>query len=266
MAETLRDIIRPIGLGALSVSFLGLLVHYLFTKMFGPAREKTDTPPARDVERYRKPARVLHWVEAGAFVILLVTGLSMYTSGTGASPAAWLRSTHQVAAAVFIVAPLIYLLFNRRRSLKTIKEAFTWEEADYRWIITVPRVYFLRDESGLPPMGYLNPAQKLWWLSVTVLGPVSVLTGITMGLAGSNTGVFQWAALFHDASFLIITGMFLLHVYLSVVNPPEATGEESWSAMTTGKISGEYARTHHLRWYEEIGREKTEKREQDDNT
>lgn len=32
----------------------------------------------REVERYRKPTRILHWVHASAFIVLFLTGLALF--------------------------------------------------------------------------------------------------------------------------------------------------------------------------------------------
>ena len=43
--------------------------------------------------------------------------------------------------------------------------------------------------------------------------------------------------------------MFLLHIYLGVFHPMMT---EAWSSITGGKISEEYAKKHHAKWYAEV--------------
>ena len=57
----------------------------------------------------------------------------------------------------------------------------------------------------------------------------------------------------HDISFIATGTMFFLHIYLGVFHPLMT---ESWNAMASGKISKEYAKAHHARWYAEISKDK----------
>jgi formate dehydrogenase subunit gamma len=62
-------------------------------------------------------------------------------------------------------------------------------------------------------------------------------------------------SLVHDISFIVAGAMFLLHIYLGAFHPKV---QEAWQAMTKGKISTEYARTHHGKWYADKYGEKKE--------
>jgi len=57
----------------------------------------------------------------------------------------------------------------------------------------------------------------------------------------------------HDVAFITTGTMFFVHVYLSVFHPMMA---EAWDSMAKGRVSAEYARKHHGKWYEELAREK----------
>ena len=104
------------------------------------------------VERYRKPTRILHWVHAGAFVVLFLTGLILFIPQLGIlAQDSWSRVIHRIAAVVFIVAPLIYIPMNLKATMKGIKEAFTWGTEDIGWLQAAPRYYMLSDEEAMPP-------------------------------------------------------------------------------------------------------------------
>ena len=60
----------------------------------------------------------------------------------------------------------------------------------------------------------------------------------------------------HDVSFIVTGTMFFLHIYLGVFHPMMT---EAWNAMTSGKISAEYAKAHHGKWYTETEQGKKEK-------
>jgi cytochrome b subunit of formate dehydrogenase len=61
----------------------------------------------------------------------------------------------------------------------------------------------------------------------------------------------------HDVAFIATGLMFFVHIYMSVVHPlvrPLRTG--AWNSMARGKVSVDYARSHHAKWYEEVTKAK----------
>ena len=59
----------------------------------------------------------------------------------------------------------------------------------------------------------------------------------------------------HDVAFIALGAMLFVHVYLSVIHPlmrPLATG--AWSSMARGKVSAEYAKAHHGKWYARVSK------------
>lgn len=212
----------------------------------------------QEVEKYRKPTRILHWVHAGAFVVLFLTGLVLFIPPLGPlAQDSWTRLLHRVAAIVFIAAPLIYIPMNWKTTLNGLKEAFTWGAEDLGWLKAAPRYYFLCDEGAMPPQGHMNTGQKMWWFLVLVFGLLLVITGAIMWFAKTTAPavLLQWVVFVHDLAFIVTGVMFFVHIYMSVVHPlvrPLRTG--AWSSMARGKVSAEYAKTHHGKWYEEITR------------
>jgi len=212
----------------------------------------------QEVERYRKPTRILHWIHAGAFTILFVTGLILFIPPLGfLAQDSWTRVLHRLAAVFFVAAPLIYIPLNWKATLKGIKDAFTWGIEDMGWVIAAPRYYFLADEEAMPPQDHMNTGQKMWWLMVIVFGIVFIITGLIMWFFKelAPAALLQWMVLIHDIAFIATASMFFVHIYLSVIHPlmrPLHTG--AWSSMARGKVSAEYAKSHHGKWYEKISK------------
>jgi len=210
----------------------------------------------QEIERYRKPTRVLHWVHAGAFVILFLTGLVLFIPPLGfLAQDSWTRVIHRIVAVVFVVAPLIYIPMNWKATWKGIKEAFTWGVEDIGWLRAAPRYYFLCDEKEMPPQGHMNTGQKMWWFLALIFGVLFVITGAIMWFAKTAAvpALLQWMVFIHDIAFIVTGAMLFVHIYLSVAHPlmrPTRVG--AWSSMARGKVSVEYAKSHHGKWYEEV--------------
>jgi formate dehydrogenase subunit gamma len=211
-----------------------------------------------EVEKYRKSIRVLHWIHSGAFVLLFLTGLVLFIPGLGfLAEDSWTRLIHRIGAAIFVIIPIIYLIINPKSAGRGLKEAFTWGSEDMGWLQAAPRYYFLGDEKDMPPQGAMNTGQKLWWLIVIVFGVLFVITGAPMwfGKASAPPAVLQWMVFVHDVAFIVTGAMFFLHIYLGVFHPLMT---EAWSSITGGKISAEYAKKHHGKWYAEVTKGKEE--------
>ena len=210
----------------------------------------------REVEKYRKPTRILHWVHAGSFCVLFLTGLVLFIPQLGIiAQDSWTRVLHRIAAVIFIIAPLIYIPMNWEATKRGIKDAFTWGADDIGWLIAAPRYYFFGDEKIMPPQGHMNTGQKMWWFLVLVFGAVFVITGAVMWFAKTSAppAVLQWMVFIHDIAFIVTGAMLFVHIYLGVIHPLMT---ESWGAIVRGKISAEYAKKHHAKWYEEVAKGK----------
>ena len=211
-----------------------------------------------EVEKYRKSTRVLHWIHTGAFVLLFLTGLVLFVPQLGIlAQDSWTRIIHRIAAVLFTVVPLIYLIIKPKASWQGIKDAFSWGITDIGWLKAAPRYYFLGDDKDMPPQGHMNTGQKMWWFIVLVFGVLFVISGLIMWFAKTTAApaLLQWMVLLHDVSFIVTGAMLFVHVYLGVIHPLMT---ESWKAITGGKISAEYAKSHHGKWYEEVAGTKEE--------
>jgi formate dehydrogenase subunit gamma len=123
------------------------------------------------------------------------------------------------------------------------------------WLKAAPRFYFLGDKSAMPPQGHMNTGQKMWFLLAIIFGTAFVITGLIMwfGKTTLAPSVLLWTVFLHDIAFIVTGVMLFVHIYLGVLHPMMT---ESWRAMAKGKISSEYAKTHHAKWYEEVTKRK----------
>jgi len=212
-----------------------------------------------EVEKYRRPVRILHWIHSGAFIVLFLTGLTLFMPQLSfLAMGRWTHLIHRASAAIFVGAPVLYLAILPKSAARGLKQAFTWGGDDLKWLKAAPRYYFLGDEKGMPPQGALNSGQKIWWFLTIVSGVSFAVTGVVMWFfkTSAPAPVLKQMVFAHDISFIVTGAMFLLHLYLGVFHPKMT---EAWNAMAKGRISAEYAKKHHGKWYAEISGDKEEK-------
>lgn len=206
----------------------------------------------KGIIKYTTGVRVLHWLNTAAFVFLFLTGLFLFIPQLGPLAAGgWTRAIHRVAAVFFVLIPLFFLFANWKPSWEKIKKAFEWGTDDLGWLKAAPGYYFLCDEKCMPPQDEMNTGQKLWWLITLVSWAGFAATGLVMWAFKTiaPAGLLQWMVLLHDIAFIVAVPMLFVHVYLGVFHP---LMKGAWDAMATGKVSAEYARSHHARWYDKV--------------
>ncbi len=255
--EEWRGAVVFLGLVAGGMTVLGLLVNYLIVMNLKPAIEQPAIPSST-VRRYSRLAIFLHWIYAAAFITLLATGIALFIPYRTQIPSGGsLSIIHIVAGIVAIAVPLVYALANPASVRRGLKNIVTWGKEDLEWMKAAPLYYYLFDEQAMPPQGYLNTFQKMWLLLVIVCGFILAVSGVILGFWGKtgSPGLISLTLFVHDIAFITIGTMFIVHVYLTVVHPmayPLNSG--SWSAITRGTVSSEYARSHHSKWYDEVTR------------
>ena len=207
------------------------------------------------VQKYTKPARVFHWVHSGAFLLLVITGIFLFVPAAGfLAQDSWSRVIHRVAAVIFVLAPLIQIIANRKTAWTSIKEAFTWNKDDLKWATALPSYYFLCDDSTMPPQEHMNTGQKMWYTLLLIFSPIFLITGILMWSFKYSlpSAVFQWSLFAHDVAFIVVLLMFFVHLYMGIIHPMARQHGGTFSSMVDGTVSAEYAKSHHGKWYKEI--------------
>jgi len=209
------------------------------------------------VKKYTKPAVAFHWIHTAAFLILVITGLLLYVPAFASlAQDSWSRLVHRIAAVIFVFAPLIELIANRRTAVAAMKKAFIWTKDDMKWVSALPRYYFMSDESSMPPQEEMNTGQKMWLTLLLIFGPIFTITGILMWFFKYSLppAVFQWSIFVHDVSFIVIFLMFLVHIYMGIIHPMMRQHGGAFNSMVDGTVDTEYAKSHHGKWYKEVAK------------
>jgi formate dehydrogenase subunit gamma len=175
------------------------------------------------VPRYSGSARINHWVVATTFVLLLLSGLSLFHPALyplsalfgGGQVVRWL---HPILGLILAVA-FLGLFF--RFFVQNLPE-FT----DFTWLRRIKYVLSGEDQY-LPEIGKYNAGQKFVFWSQFFLVGILLITGI--GLWGEGLGyVAQWtgfhptieqqqlAAEIHAAAAVLAIVIWIIHFYAAI--------------------------------------------------
>ncbi|MEZ4501394.1 MAG: cytochrome b/b6 domain-containing protein [Dehalococcoidia bacterium] len=209
------------------------------------------------VRRFEVPTRLVHWLLAAPFVLLLLTGLTNFEPGLKATQVggvrvfAWL---HVVIGFAALGGAVLALLQLSRRSARTDLEALADVSLDdYLWF-QHEAITLAGGRSIGPRVGKFNAGQKVNAV-VSAGATVALLgTGIVLGInyvsksvfdASFVESVFPW----HTTIALLFIPVLLGHLYLAVLNP---STRESLQGITRGIVRRDWARRHHPAWLDDL--------------
>jgi formate dehydrogenase subunit gamma len=206
--------------------------------------------PRIRVRRYSGSARINHWIVAISFILLLLSGLSLYEpslyiiGATLFGDGQTLRWIHPWIGVVLVVAFLGLFL----RFLPANLPALT----DFVWLARLRSVLAGRDEF-LPEVGKYNAGQKFVFWSQAVLIAILFVTGV--GLWDSKLGFFEnltgfhptidqrrWAAVIHASAATLSIVIWVIHVYAAI------WVRGTIPAMVSGSVTGGWGWRHHRKW------------------
>lgn len=211
--------------------------------------EKGDHIEAVDpvvVSRYRGLTRLNHWVTAASLIVLLLSGLALFSPSLffltglfgGGQTTRWL---HPIVGIVLFFS--FFILFAQLWRLNLPRRE------DATWIANINEV-IKGDEEKLPELGKYNAGQKfIFW----------AMTGLILVLIGSGVMIWQQylghlvpiplrriALLVHSVAAVLIILTFILHVYAAFWT------RGTLRAMTRGSVTGGWAWKHHRKWLKEL--------------
>jgi formate dehydrogenase subunit gamma len=204
------------------------------------------TRPKNTIERYTTANRVNHWITAICFVLLVLSGLSMFhpmlffLSGLFGG-GQWARAAHPWIGVVLLLSYLGLIVQFWRENL--------WNRDDTAWMKSIGPV-IVNDEERTPPVGRNNAGQKLVFWSMTLLIPVLFFSGLAIWEvyfgAATSIPVQRAAALIHSLAALAAIIIWIIHVYAAI------WVRHSVRAMTRGYVTPGWAWRHHRKWLLDI--------------
>lgn len=213
------------------------------------AAVRTDATGGEElIPRYTFAERANHWIGALAYIYLLATGLAFWSPylfwlaavvGGGFVARFW----HPWIGLVFTVS-FFWMFFQWHGDMQvTPSDRVWWRSISH---------YIRNEDEALPPTGRFNYGQKLFTWGMFYSTILMLLSGVLLWFAGSlpwNLRYLRYAAILVHASVAMITiGLFLIHVYMSVL-----LEEGSFGAMVHGTVTRAWARTFHRAWYDGLG-------------
>ena len=197
------------------------------------------SPAPGYVKRFTVTERLLHWVNAAGFFVLLGSGLILYlpslAADVGRRPL--IKDVHFWGGIGWVSAlALVALLGDRRGLLRTAREIDVFEGDDVRWLK-------LRRPA---PQGRFNAGQKINAALTAAFLILFFVSGMLLWLGERDTRFrFASTVVLHDgllyASLLLLVG----HLYLAIIHP--AT-RHALRGMVTGTVREDWAHEHHGRW------------------
>ncbi len=241
--------LRDIGWWLLAV-MVGLLA--LFFALRGRIRIDAGPSPRR-VERFTGFERFVHWMTAGSFVVLALTGLNMlygrylFASGLEIGNGEF-SALHQVFATLTHYGKLTHNAIGFSFIIGVVLMFAIWvrdnlpDRYDIAWILKAGGLF---SKGEHPPAGKFNAGQKLVFWSVVVLGLVLFGTGITLMFPFFWFGMedMQLINLIHAGVALVAIAIILAHIYIGTIGM-----EGAFDAMGTGQVDENWAREHHSLW------------------
>ena len=230
----------------------------------------------RNLKRHDASDIIIHWFNAGSWLVLLVTGLGLIKNerlnplgawlpdilrallGGGSAGGAVLLVIHEVAGLLWVLGLIIYLAVNARGARFFLREVFSLRPGDLSWLVRkMGRLevgHLLGGRGELPPQGYYNMGQKAFAQASVLGGLAIVLSGAVLLLSdkllpATATGLIGWAVTLHYLAVGLVFAGLLVHIYMAAISPEEKPGFRS---MFTGVVPEDYARHHHGLWVETL--------------
>jgi formate dehydrogenase subunit gamma len=204
------------------------------------------TYPKGTIIRYSAASRINHWITAGCFVLLTLSGLAMFDPilfflsglfGGGES----MRAVHPwIGVALMLSYSGLIIQFWRDEM---------WSRDDLEWSKALPRV-LVNEEEGVPEVGRFNAGQKLVFWSMALLVPVLFFSGLVIWeiYFSTYTTIEQQrvAVLIHSLAAIAAIIVWIIHVYSGIWIV------EAMRAMMHGHVTPGWAYRHHRKWYRRL--------------
>ncbi|MGQ9365681.1 formate dehydrogenase subunit gamma [Azospirillum sp. ST 5-10] len=228
---------------------MGAVVAVLVLFFLLRGRIRIDGPrTGRTIERFGTVERAAHWLTAGSFVVLALTGLNVlygrYTLLPLLGPevfallTAWGKRAHNFLGFAFMLGVLLIFLMWVRHNLP--------DRTDLGWVL---RAGGLFSRGVHPPARKFNAGQKLIFWATVAGGAVLGFTGVQLlfPLYFGTLADMQLYQIIHAATALALAAVIIGHIYIGSIGM-----EGAFAAMGSGQVEEQWAREHHALWVADV--------------
>lgn len=202
----------------------------------------------RTIERFNGAERFVHWMTAGAFVVLAISGLNI-TYGrylllpllgpdafTGLS--VFLKYAHNYLSFAFMLGIVLMFVMWVRHNIPS--------KLDLQWLAVGGGLF---SKGVHPPADKFNAGQKLVFWSVVVGGAALSFTGIWLlfPFQFGDVASMQLMQVIHAIVGLVLTAIVIAHIYIGSLGM-----EQAFDAMGTGQVDENWAKEHHGVWLAKV--------------
>jgi formate dehydrogenase subunit gamma len=204
------------------------------------------THPEGAIVRYATASRVNHWITAGCFVLLVLSGLSLFHPmlfflsdlfGGGQ----WTRAVHPWIG-VILMASYCGLIVQFWRDEMWTRDDLAWSEAITKVLVN--------EEEGVPEVARFNAGQKFVFWAMALLVPALFFSGLVIWEVYffSYTTIEQQrvALLLHSMAAIAAIIIWIVHLYSGLWI------RGSMRAMMHGWVTPGWAYRHHRKWFRRL--------------
>ena len=255
------------------VGTLGLLaLFYLFRGRITIDGDKT----GRTVTRFQFMERFAHWLMAGSFIVLGITGLISLMGRKFLIP----TFGHEAFATIAVASKWVHNNISWAFMLGLVLAFVFWvvhnipNKTDLKWLAVGGGIF----KKGVhPPAKKFNAGQKVIFWSVILLGASISASGLSLlfpfelpmfaktfevlngmglpqvlGFGALPTDLapheeMQLAQSWHSIVSFVLMAIIFAHIYIGSVGM-----EGAFDAMGSGEVEEQWAREHHSLWLEEL--------------
>ncbi len=232
------------------IAILGmLLVLAVFYLWRGPMRVKSGYSGVK-ILRFDMFERFVHWLTAGTFVVLGITGLNISFGRSLLLPwmgpqafstwSEWGKYSHNFLSFAFTLGVVLMFLMWVGRNFPTA--------ADVQWVKQAGGM-FDKDDSTHAPAWKFNAGQKILYWLVMLASLAMIISGFMLLFPfyyGLNIGDMELAEVFHGVVAMLFIALICAHIYLGTLGM-----EGAFESMGDGQVDVNWAKEHHNLWYEE---------------
>ncbi|MBL8831884.1 MAG: formate dehydrogenase subunit gamma [Rhodospirillales bacterium] len=202
----------------------------------------------RTIERFNGTERFVHWMTAGAFVVLAISGLNItygrYLLLPLLGPDAFtslsvlLKYAHNYLSFAFMLGVVLMFVMWVRHNIPS--------KLDLQWLAVGGGLF---SKGVHPPADKFNAGQKLIFWSVIVGGATLSFTGIWLlfPFQFGDVSSMQLMQVIHAIVGLVLTAIVIAHIYIGSLGM-----EQAFDAMGTGQVDENWAKEHHGVWLAKV--------------